>query len=1017
MKRYLFLLLISFFATYLHAFNPQSMHDFDIKHWGNSEGLSSNSVRAVTQDNQGYLWFGTLYGLNRFDGNEFEHFDTGSHTTLLSNSITKLLKDSNGYIWIGTKFGLNGVNPETLLFDRYQIESEISSLIEVSAGEIWVAAEYLYRVKNDQVSRVEKIKEPVHQLERLGNNIWITSMHWLYQYDLTSDTLTRYALPLELVQIPIYDLAWFEGQLYLASESGLFTLSDSGVISKTHLPDNTDVAVYKLFHDSYGNNWISANRKLFHQYAEKEWQYITADELGDSPWFSDIYEDREQNIWLASYSDGVYRSAIGNINRVVPEGTNPIIWNVSVSPYDTLVFSSPSEIGELSKNGDYKRLLNTEGLSLGSIHEVYWPNENEFWLATAQGVYSYDTHANTDMVRSVFAQLDKSQVRVLQPAQQGGVWVAGVMGLFHYQNGKLEPFSLINELETRHITVLRQQHDAMWLGTIRGLYQYKDNKLTQLGTDTALINSYITDILVLDNGSLLASTLDNGLFIKNPKQDWFQLHHSNGLLQNPVVSLQYDKVNEVVWLSSLHGIFRYNKSDLEKLPNLESGQNLVADEVLSPYDRQLGTIPGRCCNGAGHDKVAFWQQRYWYPTLKGMVSVPANLDQQKQRQIKPVIKRIQANKEYNLNTKQNRLLLELNERTLTIHYTALEFIKPSALEFRYQLQGFEDVWHEVGGRREAIYTNLGAGRFTFRVQSRFANQAWQTKNITEFEIIVPKRFDETLIYRGLWLLLALFCLYGILWLLRRNAINKQHQLGQLVKQRTQELENSNLKLNELNEQMALLTYKDNLTGLRNRRFMFEQLPKDIEHFHRNRESMQNQGKGVALLLLDLDNFKRINDQYGNLAGDNCMQQVAWLLIRETRGSDYVVRFSANEFAIVLRDIQIDLVGQFCNQLNEQIGRTIFSLPDGKSTQLTCSIGYALYPLPLLGGQLISWEISLQLAGISLSHVKHSGKNGVASIDFDQQVDAFEFEDSVQIEAQIERLLSAGLAHFNLYRAS
>ena len=73
--------------------------------------------------------------------------------------------------------------------------------------------------------------------------------------------------------------------------------------------------------------------------------------------------------------------------------------------------------------------------------------------------------------------------------------------------------------------------------------------------------------------------------------------------------------------------------------------------------------------------------------------------------------------------------------------------------------------------------------------------------------------------------------------------------------------------------------------------------------------------------------------------------------------------------------------------------------------------HAIYPLELLGGQLISWEISLQLAEMALHHVKHAGKNGVATIEFDQQVDAFEFEDSSHIEAQVERLLSAGLAHF------
>jgi diguanylate cyclase (GGDEF)-like protein len=1015
MKRQIFLLLLLLVSGPLYAFIQQSMYDFDITHWSSSDGLSSNSVRTITQDNQGYIWLGTLYGLNRFDGTQFEHFTTSNQRNLLSNNITQLLTDSKGFIWVGTKAGLTGFDPESLKFERYQILSEVTAIIEISANEIWVAADHLYRVKNGQVTRVEKIRAQVNQLEKVADKVWITSTHWLYSYDLISDTLSSYALPIELIQIPIYDLYWADEHLYLASESGFFSLSPEGLISKCELPDKTHTAVYKLLKDSFGNNWISANRKLYHQHVNQAWQFITGDELGSSPWFSDIYEDKQQNIWLASFSDGIYRSSIGNINRVLPTEANTVIRSVAVTPQDTLLLAGQSELGELDSQGDYHPLLNLEQLGLGIVNDMYWPTDNELWLATAKGVYAFERQTKT--LDLVFAELENSLVRVLQPDQQGGLWLGGVMGLYHYQQGQLAPFTLMEQLESRHVTALGQQAGLVVLGTIRGLYQYQHNKLTRLGSGTALFNSYITAVLVLADNTILASTLDDGVFIRPAKGAWFQLHDGNGLPNSPVVSMIDDTANQVIWLSSLKGIFRIKLQDFTLTTNPAANPILSVDEILGPHDRQLGTIPGRCCNGAGHDKVALWQQRYWYPTLKGVVSVAADLNQQQNNLVKPVIKLVQGQQDYPLIHTQPSLLLELDDRSLTLHYAALEFIKPKAVEFRYQLQGFDTSWHEVGARREAIYTNLPPGRFVFRLQSRFDNQPWSAHTTTELELIVPKRFNETLVYRGLWLLLLLFSLYGVLWLLRRNAINKQLQLGQLVKQRTQELENSNIKLNELNEQMALLTYKDNLTGLRNRRFMFEQLPKDIEHFQRNRESMQTQGKGVALLQLDLDDFKQINDQYGNLAGDSCMQQVAWLLIRETRGSDYVVRFSANEFVLVLRDIQVDLVEQFCHQLNEQIADTAFVLPDGHKTHLTCSIGYALYPLALLGGQLISWEISLQLAEISLYHVKHSGKNGVATLQFDQQVDAFEFEDTLHVEAHVERLLAAGLAQFHLYKST
>ncbi|HEX5791852.1 MAG TPA: diguanylate cyclase, partial [Rheinheimera sp.] len=977
------------------------------KHWGSAEGLSSNSVRSVSQDSQGYIWLATQYGLNRFDGMQFEHFNKESHRHLASNAVTRLFNDSRGYMWVGTKAGLSGFDPVSLTFDRYQILSEVTAIVEVSPGEIWVAADSLYRVRDGKISRVEQIRAQVSQLELVDNQVWVASAEKLYRIDMEGNS-ESFPLPAELMQTPVYDLYWTDNGLHIAGEAGFYHLDQSGEVKKCHLPDNNNTAVYKLLRDSRGNSWISAHRKLFHRHPEQQWQHITGDELGSYPWFSDLFEDKDQNIWLASFSDGIYRASVGNIRRIVPSQADPVIRSLGVTPDNTLLIAGQSDVGELSIDGKYSKLLNSAQLGASTVHDMYWPDPQQLWLATDQGVLRYQ-RGQTEL-SAQFAPLSGYAVRVLQADNAGGVWVGGVMGLYHYQDSVLTPFALNAELESRHITVLQQHQQTVVFGTTRGLYQYELQQLTRLGVGSALYNSYITALLVLPDSTIVAATLDDGIFVALPQQpQWLQWHAGNGLPHSPVVSLSFDTDSDTLWVSSNKGIFRLNVAEL---PKLATG-TVLADEILGPYDRQLGTVPGRCCNGAGHAKVVRWQQQYWYPTLKGMVAVPMQLEHQQQGSLRPVIKSVQGLRNYTVDSQQARLVLDLDDRNLSVQYSALEFIKPAALKFRYKLKGFDQHWHDVGERREAVYTNLTPGRFLFQVQTRFDNGPWRDEQSAELDIVIPKRFDETFIYRGLWLVLALFCLYGLLWLLRRNTVNQQHQLERLVRQRTQELENSNLKLNELNEQLTLLTHKDSLTGLRNRRFMFEQLPKDIEHFQRNRESMQSQGKCVALIHLDLDNFKQVNDQYGNSAGDSCIQQVAGILIRETRGSDYVVRFAGEEFVLVLRDIQTELVAQFSYRLNELIGKTVFSLPDGHRTRLTCSVGYAVFPLELLGGQLINWEISLQLAEMALYHVKHAGKNGVATIEFDQQVDAFEFEDSSHIEAQVERLLAAGLAHFDL----
>ena len=144
--KYLWLLVLLCSAQIAAAYQQQSVYDFDIKHWTSADGLSSNSVRAVSQDQQGFIWLATVYGLNRFDGLQFEHFTAEQHRHLASNFVTRLLNDSNGYMWVGTKSGLSGFNPQTLKFDRYPILAEVTSLVQIAPDELWVAAENLFKV-------------------------------------------------------------------------------------------------------------------------------------------------------------------------------------------------------------------------------------------------------------------------------------------------------------------------------------------------------------------------------------------------------------------------------------------------------------------------------------------------------------------------------------------------------------------------------------------------------------------------------------------------------------------------------------------------------------------------------------------------------------------------------------------------------------------------------------------------------------------------------------------------------
>lgn len=984
--------------TSVQASSP-SVFDYDIKHWTSADGLASNSVRTVTQDQQGYLWFGTLYGLHRFDGQQFDVFTTETHPQLASNAITRLFTDSSGQIWIGTKAGLSVLQPEQLTFQRLPLFNEVSSILEVAAGEIWVAADQLFQVQQGQVQRVEQVKTVVSQLARERQQLWVVGADILYQRD-SEQNWQQFALPAELRQTPVYHVSWTNQGLMLAAESGLYRLTPEGVQAEP-LPDNSKTPVYQVLQDSAGATWISAYRKLYYRYQQQDWQIVTVQELGNYPWFSTLYQDLNQHIWLTSFSDGIYRAGLTQIRRTQPAG-DPIVRSLALTPQGQLLLAGQTELGILQKDGRYQQLLSEQQLQGQTVHAMHWPNSATLWLGLERGVVAFEF--DSQRLTAVFPELQGQTVRVIQSSHDSKIWLGALQGLYKVSGETLESWPLNTELESRQITALDETEQQLVVGTSRGLYRWQNQRLTRLGSGTALYNAYIMALLLLPDQSILASTLDDGIFILQPGQNWQQLHSGNGLLHGPAVSFYYHQQSGWIWISTHKGIFRLERESL----NHGGQEGFRIEEILSPFDRQMGSLSSRCCNGAGQNKVAYWQQQLWYPTLKGLVAVPEQPQGTVLPEIQVRLKQVQAQQNYPLTAAERRLVLEQYERNLTISYTALEYSRPESLEFRYRLQDFDQQWHSAAERREAVYTNLPPGTFDFVVQAKYRHQNWQEAAQTQIQLVIPRHFDETLLFRLLWLVLIVSSLYGLFWLYRQNALLKQQQLERLVLQRTQELENSNQRLNELNEELQQLTHRDSQTGLRNSRFLQEQLPKDIEHFQRNRESLQAQGKSIALLVLEPVPLSDLLNQYGKVVADSLLQHFSSVLSRETRGSDYVVRLDNWQFVVVFRDIQLEQVGPYSKRLAELLAAVPWQLPDGKRPELNVYGGYALYPLPLLGGQLLGWELSLKLAGLTARRLQQNAQAGVASLHFAAQLDAFEFEESTDLERQLLRLQAEGL---------
>lgn len=1003
---HLFTVLSLFFLSFAGQASV-SMYDFDVKQWSAVDGLSSQSVRSVVQDNIGYIWAGTLFGLNRFDGKTFTTFNTKDHEGLISNAINVLFVDSTGYLWIGTQAGLSGVNPSTMIFDKYNVLGDVTDITETEDGTIWVAAQGLQKLVNKERVSQPLVKGQVNYFAVSPAGLWVMNNGVLRLTD-GEETLAAITLQGALAQTLINDLYWADDTLYLATDIGVFYLDRDLNLVRLSMPFVGNLPVYSILKDSAGGLWLSTYDALYYHLGSQPWQKVVAEDLGFPPRFAALFEDRHENIWLGSFSDGIWRAHRGQITRHVPIGTaSSLVRTLATDDNQNLWLGTQAGIGTLEGRDNFQLIYPYWKINRKIIYQIFF-YEGLVLVGTDNGVVAYQ--GDNPFGEDIFAQTRHANVRVIQQRKNGDVWIGTSKGLYTWRKGEaLKRYPPSLNFEAENITYVNDQGENVWIGTSRGAYKVvKDTIVERIGIGSALFRGHITSILDFGVEGLLVSTLDDGLFFQNRNGFWTQLDESKGLPYGAIVSLYYEKTREMIWVSTLKGVYRFPLSSIQG--NVTSA--ITVDNILTQYQRQLGTVPGRCCNGIGHGKIIERNGSLLFPTLKGVVEIPMDIVVNRQIDQAPIVESllIDSKRSINLGSKEH-VRLRIEERSLVINYTVIDFTSSNRTEFRYKLDGFEEDWTYVGSRREAIFTNLEPGAFTFRIQVRRYPQEWAQAKESTITLEIPRKFSESIWYHALLGILVLLILYGVLVLIRRREVTKQQELAHLVSERTVELSEANKKLADANRKLKQLSHKDELSGLRNRQFLFEQLPKDIEHFQRNSESMIEQGKSIALIVIDIDDLKTINELHGPVAGDSVLSQVATLLNDETRSSDYVVRWGGDEFLIVLRDTYTNQIEEHIENLVRSVSSADVMLPDGRRMNTTCSVGYSLYPLNLIGGQLISWEISLSLAEMALHKVKTTGVNGVSTIEFDEQVDAFEFEESDSVAALVEHLLAIDSLHF------
>tara|TARA_R110002012_G_scaffold309076_1_gene515894 strand:+ start:852 stop:3008 length:2157 start_codon:yes stop_codon:yes gene_type:complete len=276
---------------------------------------------------------------------------------------------------------------------------------------------------------------------------------------------------------------------------------------------------------------------------------------------------------------------------------------------------------------------------------------------------------------------------------------------------------------------------------------------------------------------------------------------------------------------------------------------------------------------------------------------------------------------------------------------------------------------------------------TLQSQTEFVRRAQQIKLLEKERALSQVTLEQAQWNRNIWL--AFIVISVILFALVYGRITQRRSNKRLTEEvalRTLELSQKNVELQAAYREMEAISLTDKLTGIKNRRFLENHIVADLEKSQRlyddwrdSKTPYPHQGD-IVVFMIDMDHFKRVNDEHGHHVGDEVLQQLTKRLARVFRQSDYLVRWGGEEFVGVARFIDRSDAPLLAQRLLDEVSASAFRLSDKVQSHYTCSIGYVCYPPILEHSQQTDWKTLIALADGCLYQAKKSGRNAWVGIE-------------------------------------
>ena len=968
------------------------------------DGLSQSTVLDVLQDSKGMLWIATENGLNRYDGYEFETFyrERGNAHALSSDFIFDVEEDAEGTLWIATNDGgLVSYDRNSSQFRSYRhdpaqasgIASNVIRRILVDEqGSIWLATRgaglQRFNPASGEFTTVS-LGEGVDSAQDVyalfldsRGQLWAGGDQGLTSVDI--DTGEAVTLTLEFgVRAIAEDL---DGRIWAGTEGGGLSRLEADGSAFDHFPsiegDASTIGsnvVQALFTDSAGRLWVGTTGGLSQidhvTGAASRYTYDAADQASlSSDDVTTIYEDRGGLLWFGTKTHGLNKwnprtwafgfESAKSITEA--EDRKPIITSFVEDASGKLWLGTFGDgLNVLDRDtGDIVRYRSAESgahnIGDDRVMSLMRDRKGRIWAGTmTSGITRLDPRIGESVIYRFDPEdptsVSANGIMTIYEDSRGRVWVGTFGGGISRYDARTDSFIRYaadeanpNALSSSRVTSFAEDASGLlWVGTESGglnllnpesgnfhRFQHDPNDPATLGANT------VYDISVDAGGTVWIGTHGGGLDrvvgdARKPDEIRFSnLSRKDGLANDVVYGVEIDNEG-IVWTSTNYGISKVDPRSGE-IKNLHASDGLQSEEFN--FGAHYRSDSGELFFGGMEGFNAFRPEDTAATSAAPLIALTGFFN---------------SNDPLKSDLPSDDETVELGWRddTVTFEFAALDFSAPQQNRYMYKLEGFDKDWIDLGNRRRVTYTDLDDGNYLLRVKAANSEGVWNETGFALPVSVEAAPWDTWWAYLGYVALAVQAAL--MLWLGHRRKIRREEEyswrLENEVRKRTDELAGTNDRLRELNKALQESSLSDPLTGLRNRRFVFEEVSRDVDVIRRRIEDRHSglDEKGTSdlvFLMIDLDNFKPINDTYGHAAGDEVLLQFRDLLLDICRRSDFVVRWGGDEFVVIAKQAREGEPAALAERIRSTVANHNFALSDGQTVRTSCSIGFAAFPI-------------------------------------------------------------------------